>query len=41
MIMTSRDEFGCGYCRVKGGVDELKGRRPPVPYSSEKKVISN
>ena len=24
MITTSCDEFGCGYCSVKGGVDELR-----------------
>jgi hypothetical protein len=24
MITTSDDQFGCGYCRVKGGVDELR-----------------
>jgi len=24
MITTGDDEFGCGYCRVKGGVDELR-----------------
>jgi hypothetical protein len=24
MITTGHDEFGCGYCRVKGGVDELR-----------------
>lgn len=24
MITTSNDEFGCGYCRVKGGVAELR-----------------
>ena len=24
MITTGCDEFGCGYCRVKGGVDELR-----------------
>jgi hypothetical protein len=24
MITTGNDEFGCGYCRVKGGVDELR-----------------
>lgn len=33
MIATSNDDFGCGYCRVNGGVDELRAfvaeRRPP------------
>jgi hypothetical protein len=24
MITTTRDQFGCGYCRVKGGVQELR-----------------
>jgi len=24
MITTSDDQFGCGYCRVNGGVDELR-----------------
>jgi hypothetical protein len=24
MITTSKDEFGCGYCRVRGGVEELR-----------------
>jgi hypothetical protein len=24
MITTGHDEFGCGYCSVKGGVDELR-----------------
>ena len=24
MITTSNDDFGCGYCRVNGGVDELR-----------------
>jgi len=24
MMTTGNDEFGCGYCRVKGGVDELR-----------------
>jgi len=24
MITTGEDQFGCGYCRVKGGVDELR-----------------
>ena len=32
MITTSNDDFGCGYCRVKGGIDELRAfvaeRRP-------------
>ena len=24
MISTSNDQFGCGYCRIRGGVDELR-----------------
>ena len=24
MITTTKDQFGCGYCRVKGGIDELR-----------------